>query len=79
MTENLCPICGLDPEVALSKSMEFHIWWDHVPGTDCWCGEPIRVAGRWPTVDASEFLAHCAEKGGYLSHYLACQLGVVDG
>jgi hypothetical protein len=74
-----CLFCGEDVRAA---DVAYHIWQWHVGDNACWCGnEFFRPAteSRVLISNAAEFRAHCGEHGGFLAHYLECQLRGENG
>lgn len=73
----LCPFCQ-----SFQDRVDYHIWQLHVGDRFCWCGHEFfrpEKAGRPEISDKGQFRAHCDEHGGYLAHYLECQLGAERG
>ncbi len=62
---NECPICGRTWTKA--ESLVEHVWMYHIMGVVCWCGMRFHVCEHWHE--------HIKAEGGFLAHYLACQLG----
>jgi hypothetical protein len=68
-----CPIC--DESV---WDIESHVWQDHVLQFSCWCGFNVTQVSRAISENVHVFSEHCRLRGGFLSHYLECQLGGED-
>jgi hypothetical protein len=74
---DVCPICNRD--VAADRLSQ-HVWtlhlryWGH-----CWCGKRLTRDGRSLNQDRADFADHCLDLGGYLAHYLECQLRGENG
>jgi hypothetical protein len=56
--------------------MPDHVWWWHVKDYRCWCGKNLYTLSLREGTISSHFAEHCAEHGGYLAHYLECQMAV---
>jgi hypothetical protein len=70
-----CPICE-----ERTRSVDAHVRYEHATGRYCWCGENIQPYASSAGLGVEIFRKHCEARGGYLAHYLECQLGVaVDG
>jgi hypothetical protein len=68
----VCLIClarlGSDLGLA-SHVVILHTPYKGLQGYTCWCG----YRAVW---DVGDLWDHCEERGGYLAHYLECQLGL---
>jgi transcription elongation factor Elf1 len=68
-----CPICEKH-----TRDVDDHVWHYHVPYRSCWCGFSVEQASPDLSEDVRVFSDHCYLRGGYLVHYLECQLGGED-
>jgi hypothetical protein len=68
--------CFICREPVAESYLDHHIWVYHVDGTLCWCGVDLLDRSREAGGSPQQFKSHCVLHGGYLSHYLECQLGV---
>lgn len=63
-----CPLCGADEaEIKQDGELVDHVWFRHVDGVVCWCGREFNFGGE-------RFEEHVTDCGGYVVHYLECQL-----
>lgn len=66
-----CPICE-----ELVDSVDKHVRLQHTAIPYCWCGKDMWDLTYTLRGDSAEaFKRHCDEHGGYLAHYLECQIG----
>jgi hypothetical protein len=69
-----CPICEKH-----TSDVDEHVWCEHVPSCFCWCRVDLweLTFERGGVIDAV-FKQHCEDRGGFLAHYLECQMGVAS-